>query len=377
MQLIQYCPRYVYVKAYVGVLNCLWDRLVESRCALPSAVGRTLMMVLHHLTAPHKLIVRAILALAFKILGPETSLQQIECLICSMTSDGGDECCDSAGHEGRVHPKVVDCILKELLQYVSTVLRDSTYGRSICDAMKHEVCSGALPSASPNGDGVRVLMSLFARSPHSPRRTTKRCLSPQEGNDDDDAGVLRIDSISDNRTLQALDMLVRVMNHCNRECLAISKLALHLRKVTNLVHRSVVKRRNAFDGFRDPFDDDDDDIDDVGEDDHEDQEVPSIARLAAVDTRVSCCFVSALFSVPIDVLVEMQLWLIRRCTTSRKQRRPKLLGQSSSAQPLVLKRSNLALNKLDALQLNLFTILSEIDKPYHKVGDTGNSIAII
>jgi hypothetical protein len=103
-----------------------------------------------------------------------------------------------------------------------------------------------------------------------------------------------------------------------------------------------------------------------------DHHMTSIARLAAVDTRVSCCFVSALFSVPIDVLVEMQLWLIRRCTTSRKQRRPKLGGQSSSAQLLVFKRSSLALNKLDALQLNLFTILSEIDKPYQKVGDTGN-----
>lgn len=374
-QLIQYYPRYVYVKAYVGVLNCLWDRLEESLSALPSAVGRTLMMVLHHLTAPHKLIVRAVLTLAFKFLGLETSLQQIECLICSMTTDDDGECCDSAGHEGRIHPKVVDCILKELLQYVSTVLRDSTDGRSICDAMKHEGCSGALPSAPPNADGVRVLMSLFARSPHSPRRTAKRCLSPQEGNNDD-AGVLRIDSLSGNRTLQALDMLVRVMNHCNRECLAISRLALHLRKVTNLVHRSVVKRRNAFDGFRDPFNDDDDN-DNGGEEEHEDEEVTSIARLTAVDTRVSCCFVSALFSVPIDALVEMQLWLIRRCTTSRKLRHPKLGEQLSSAQLLVLKRSNLALNKLDALQLNLFTILSEIDKPYHKVGDTGNYIVII
>jgi len=331
------------------------------------------MMVLYHLTAPHKLIVKSVLALAFKFLGTETSLEQIERLICSMTTAGGDERIESkltAGHgdfEGQINPKVVDGVLKELLQYLSTVLHVSTESDD-AERSVDEVYPGARLSASPQG--VRVLMSLFARSPSSLCRTAKVSTTTQ---------VLRIDSLSDNRTIQALDILMLVINHCNRECWVILKLALHLRKVTNLAYRSAVKKRTAFDYFRDPFDDDEDGQDDydfregsVHRDDldHDADMATSIARLAAMEIRVSCCFVSALFSLPIDVLTGAHLWLVRRSASRTPRNKPSstpVQQAHSSSRLLVMKRSSLALNKLDALQLNIFTILSEIDKPYHKV----------
>jgi hypothetical protein len=180
---------------------------------------------------------------------------------------------------------------------------------------------------------------------------------------------LIVDTLSNDRIGQLLEVLTKLLVTCNKECAAVTKAAEHTRKVGALVEQ-VLQQGDHYDdsaGRRSPRhqshasafigDSSDDDSvfgeTDIGTDAVRTEE--QLAKLCKVTTDVTCTVLfGTLASVPCTQILNLRQWLERRICNAPMQPRGDALA--------LMKRVKATLTELDTHRGALGKLLEVIDR---------------
>lgn len=184
-----------------------------------------------------------------------------------------------------------------------------------------------------------------------------------------------IDNFSEARISQLLEVVIKILNQCTKECASLLKSALLLRKVTNFVARTnrleqASRVVNTFDEWEEEDEESEEgarrEANNTGSAE-ERKDTPDavdiqLERLHAGKlSQQSTPSISMLFgllsNVPTAHVANLQTWLIQRIKSCPK--RP------SKACVAIIKRTQQTCSVLDALWSQMFAIVKETDKKYH------------
>lgn len=233
--------------------------------------------------------------------------------------------------------------------------------------------------------GCKALFALFAeadddrasttstasnnRAPSSKKRSSSK--DKMHSGPEPEKKHMLIDSLSDARISQVLDVITKLLAQCTKECVGLLKSALLIRRILNFVARThrlsqaATRVFNTFDGSEEEEDYLDEFPNRRGADTTEQLLDPVDLHLERLHSGKYAppAPPSALFGllsdVPTVLVANLETWLVQQIMASHTH--------PTKAQVAIIKRTQKAYTALDSLCSQLFAIVKETDKQYPQV----------